>query len=96
MCLVTLFSNTKLAILSDIAKEPNIYFYRENSGHEVDIIQETPDGLNIYEVKAGATFQSDFTKNLKYLQNLLPDVRSATVIYNGETQGLSLRNLRDI
>ncbi|MDE6395714.1 MAG: DUF4143 domain-containing protein, partial [Muribaculaceae bacterium] len=80
----------------NIAKEPNLFFYRENSGHEVDIIQETPDGLNIYEVKAGATFQSDFTKNLKYLQNLLPDVRSATVIYNGETQGLSLRNLRDI
>lgn len=48
----------------NIAKEPNIYFYRENSGREVDIIEETPDGLNIYEVKAGATFQTDFTKNI--------------------------------
>lgn len=80
----------------NVAKEPNIYFYRENSGREVDIIEETPDGLNIYEVKAGATFQPDFTKNLKYLQKLLPDVRTATVIYNGETQGPTLLNIREI
>ncbi|MDE6294818.1 MAG: ATP-binding protein, partial [Muribaculaceae bacterium] len=64
----------------NIAKEPNIYFYRENSGREVDIIEVNPDGLNIYEVKAGATFRTEFTKNLKYLQNLLPDIRTATVI----------------
>ncbi|MDE7386686.1 MAG: ATP-binding protein [Muribaculaceae bacterium] len=80
----------------NIAKEPNLYFYRENSGREVDIVEETPDGLNIYEVKSGATFQTDFTKNLKYLQELLPAVRTATVIYNGETQGKNLLNIREI
>lgn len=78
------------------AKEPNLYFYRENSGREVDIIEETPDGLNIYEVKAGATFQTDFTKNLKYLQKLLPYIQTSAVIYNGETQGRSLLNIRNI
>lgn len=80
----------------NIAKEPNVYFYRENSGREVDIVEETVEGLNIYEVKAGATFQTDFTKNLKYLQQLLPNVRNAAVIYNGETQGSNLLNIRDI
>lgn len=78
------------------AKDPNLYFYRENSGREVDIIEETPDGLNIYEVKAGATFQTDFTKNLKYLRKLLPNIQNSTVIYNGETQGKGLLNIRDI
>ncbi len=80
----------------NIAKDPNLYFYRENSGREVDIVQETPDGLDIFEVKAGATYQTDFTKNLKYLQNLLPNVKNSTVIYNGETQGKNLLNIRDI
>lgn len=80
----------------NIAKEPNVYFYREHSGREVDIVEETAAGLNIYEVKAGGTFQTDFTKNLKYLRNLLPDVKSATVIYNGDTQGENLLNIRDI
>ncbi len=80
----------------NIAKEPNVYFYRENSGREVDIVEVTPDGLNIYEVKASATFQTDFTKNLKYLQNLLPDVRTSTVIYNGESRGKNLLNIRNL
>lgn len=80
----------------NIARAPNLYFYRENSGREVDIVEETAEGLNIFEVKAGATFQTDFTKNLKYLQQLLPAVRSAAVIYNGQTQGNSLLNIRDI
>ncbi len=73
-----------------------LFFYRENSGREVDIIEETPDGLNIYEVKADATFQPDFTKNIKYLQKLLPDIKTSTVIYNGESQGKNLLNIRDI
>lgn len=80
----------------NIAKTPNIYFYRENSGREVDIVEETPAGLNIYEVKAGATFQPDFTKNLKYLQNLLPNVSNSAVIYNGQSQGRSLLNIREV
>lgn len=80
----------------NIAKEPNVFFYRENSGREVDIVEETPGGLNIYEVKAGATYQTDFAKNLKYLQKLLPDVKTSTVIYNGETQGNNLLNIRDV
>lgn len=80
----------------NIARAPNLYFYRENSGREVDIVEETAEGLNIFEVKAGATFQTDFTKNLKYLQQLLPAVRSAAVIYNGQTQGNTLLNIRDI
>ncbi len=80
----------------NIAKDPNLYFYRENSGREVDIVEESPDGLNIFEIKAGATFQTDFTKNLKYLRNLLPNIRTSAVIYNGPTQGKKLLNIRDI
>ncbi|MDE5554253.1 MAG: ATP-binding protein [Muribaculaceae bacterium] len=76
------------------AKDPNLYFYRENSGREVDIVQTNPDGLHIYEIKAGKTFQPDFTKNLKYLASLLPDVKNSTVIYDGETHGTDLINLR--
>lgn len=78
------------------AKDPNIFFYRENSGREVDIIQTLPDGLHLYEVKAGKTFQPDFLKNIKYLQSVLPDVKESTVIYDGESKGSSLLNLRQI
>lgn len=78
------------------AKDPNLYFYRENSGREVDILQIQGEGINIFEVKAGKTFQPDFTRNLKYLSNLLPDVKQSIVIYDGETQGSSILNIRDV
>lgn len=78
------------------AKDPNLTFYRENTGREVDIVQTMPDGLHIYEVKAGKTFQPDFTKGLDYLEKLLPEVVSSTVVYNGETFGTRIVNIRNL
>lgn len=78
------------------AKEPNVMFYRENSGKEVDIVQSEPDGLHIYEVKAGKTFLADFTANLNYLRCLLPDVKSAAIIYDGDSMGESVLNVRQL
>lgn len=78
------------------SKDPNLFFYRENSGREVDVVQSYPDGLHIYEIKAGKTFQTDFTKNLRYLSGLLPNVKEATVIYDGITESHSLINIRNL
>ncbi len=77
-------------------KDINIFFYRENSGREVDIIQVNPDGLHIREVKSGKTYQPDFSRNLDYLKGLLPDVKQSTVIYDGESRGDTIKNIRDI
>lgn len=71
-------------------------FYRENSGKEVDIVQSETDGLHIYEVKAGKTFLADFTANLNYLRCLLPDVKSAAIIYDGDSMGESVLNVRQL
>lgn len=80
----------------NMAKDPNISFYRENSRREVDIVQVNPDGLDIFEVKVGKTFQSDFVKNLSYLKSVVPGVSRSTVIYDGVTRGESLINVRKI
>ncbi len=78
------------------SKDPNLFFYRENSGREVDVIQSFPDRLALYEIKAGKTFQTDFTKNLRYLSGILPSVKATTVIYDGTTESPSLINIRDL
>lgn len=77
-------------------KQPNIYFYRERTGKEVDIIQEQPDGLQLYEVKASKTYHSTFAANMKYLAALLPDVKASAVIYDGESFPPGLLNVRDL
>ena len=80
----------------NMAKIPNLYFYRENSGREVDIVATTAAGPELYEVKAGKTMREEFSRNMKYLSSLLPDVVSSTIIYDGESHFPNLLNIREI
>lgn len=77
------------------AKDPNLFFYREQSGKEVDVVSITAEGINLYEIKAGKMLRPDYLENLQYLRGLLPNVASTAVIFNGETLG-SVINIRDI
>lgn len=68
-------------------KTSNIFFYRDQSQNEVDIIQE--NGLNIeaYEIKSASNYNSDFLSAIRYLEKIMPQaiVRSA-VIYDGKEE----------
>lgn len=79
------------------AKAPNLNFYRERNGKEVDILQITPDGINAFEVKSATTFHPEFRKNLDYLNKVLtvPPVTS-TVIYDGESFFPIAENIRNL
>jgi predicted AAA+ superfamily ATPase len=37
-----------------------LFFWRNNVGHEVDVVFETPQGLQAIEIKSGSTFASDW------------------------------------
>lgn len=37
-----------------------LYFWRDNTGHEIDLLLETPQGVQAIEIKSGATFASDW------------------------------------
>lgn len=79
-------------------KRPKLFFYRENSGREVDIVEENGLNLNIYEVKASKTFSKDFRKNLDYLKKTLSNITIADeiVVYDGETFPPFAINVRDL
>jgi len=38
----------------------DLYFWRDNVGHEVDLLYETPLGLQAIEIKSGTTFADDW------------------------------------
>lgn len=64
---------------------PRLYFYRENAGHEVDIVKEEAGQLSLFEVKSSSTYNPTFTANMNYLRKLLGDrVKSSTLIYTGD------------
>jgi len=64
---------------------PQLYFYRENAGREVDIVKEEAGRLSLFEVKIASTFKPSFTANMNYLRKLLGDkVISSSLIYTGD------------
>ena len=96
-----LFENMAVAELMNRrlnqGKDPNLNFYRERNGREVDILQSTPEGLKAYEVKSSVSFHPEFIKNLEYLKYVLPSPPvSSTVIYDGEPFPPLAENIRDI
>ncbi len=78
-------------------KLSNLFFYRENSGREADIIREDGDKLDAFEVKSAQTFNKSFVKNLTYLKELIGDkVRNTFVIYDGQNIPPNVYNIREI
>lgn len=66
---------------------PEIYFFRDSHGTEVDLLVREQGRLVPVEIKSAATFSPGFTKGLKRFQALAPrDSRIAAgfVLYNGE------------
>ncbi len=65
----------------------NLYFYRDNHGNEVDVLQESGYQLNLFEIKSSQTYTSHFLKGLDYLRKLIPDrISDSNMIYSGEQE----------
>lgn len=69
-------------------ESPNLYFYRDQRQHEVDVLRLDAGGnIHAFEIKAGKTYRSDYFDGLHYLKKALGDVlQSTTVVYDGEEQ----------
>ena len=64
----------------------NIYFWRDNVGHEVDCIAEMDDRLIPIKIKSGKTVSTDFFKELRFYSKLAQDIASQPiVVYAGAT-----------
>ncbi len=66
-------------------KEPNLSFWRDSTGNEVDLLISIKGKQLAYEIKSGATYSSDDFKGIKVWANLSktsPD--DCYVIYSGD------------
>lgn len=68
-------------------QDNNLYFYRDKSQHEIDIVQQDAQYLKAYEIKSAQIIHTDFYKNLDYFRKLLgEDVVSTQIIYTGKNE----------
>lgn len=63
-------------------KEPSLYFWRDTSGHEVDLLLEDGEKLLPIEIKSGQTVSGDMFGGLDYYSKL-NDNCSGMLVYGG-------------
>ncbi len=81
-------------------KQPRLYFWRDKTGHEIDVIYDKGAHLTPIEIKSGATFQEDFLKNLGYWYKLYDQPVEGRLVMGGSMdiryKGYSIHNWRSI
>jgi len=63
--------------------ETPLYFWRDQHGHEIDLVIDQGTYLDFYEIKSSMTFQKDFLKNITWI-NKLQGTKEGHCIYGGE------------
>lgn len=66
--------------------EPDLHFWRDSTGHEVDLIVDLGAELTPVEIKSGETVASDFFKGLRYWLDLSGRTEGpAALVYGGDS-----------
>ncbi len=79
----------------------DLYFWRDSTGNEVDVLIETADGLRPIEIKSGSTVASDWMDGLKKWQKLAQSEAQPPCIVHGgqgsyEREGIRITGWQDI
>jgi len=62
----------------------DFWFWRDAIGHEVDLIWQNSEMLNLVEIKASETIMPDMFKGLKYFEKLKHEmIESKTLVHSG-------------
>ena len=65
-------------------RRPELFFYRDTHGNEVDLIIRQHRQLTLIEIKSAATFTPAFLKGIKHFRKLTPkQSRTGYVLFNG-------------
>ena len=68
------------------------YFLKDSNHNEVDLLFQVGRSLYAFEIKSTSTYQPFMLKNLKKIKNIHPQIKTAHIIYNGESRKLSHSN----
>lgn len=68
-------------------KDPNLFFYRDKSQKEVDLLHTQANEIYAYEIKSAQSFHKEFFKGIDYLAGIFGDRLTRTaVIFDGKDE----------
>ena len=62
---------------------PDLAFYRDRKGFEVDLLYPTPGGFAAIEIKSGRTVASDWFAGPARLAKTRPEIAAQAIVYGG-------------
>lgn len=68
---------------------PNLYFYRDSNGNEIDLLYKSGGEMTGIEIKSASTYHPSFKKSLLHFGKKASPLSRAYIIYNGEEQSFS-------
>lgn len=78
-------------IISELLKErfnagekDNLYYWRDKTGNEVDVLIDKAGKLSAFELKSGETISNDFFKGIEYVSGLSKGKVEKCIIYGGK------------
>lgn len=71
------------------ARSPNLYFFRDSHGNEIDLLHAAGRELVGVEIKSSATYHASFRKGLLHFSNKVAPLARSYVVYNGEARDFS-------
>ena len=65
-------------------KEPELYFYRNNQGNEVDLLFEQNRQLIPIEIRSAMTFNTEFVKGIMQFRKIASTAQKGNIVYAGD------------
>ncbi len=69
-------------------KRPNLYFFRDTRGFEIDLILEEHRRPRPVEIKAGMTFTPAMVRNVQHFAEIVDESLPPSLVYGGDTLGM--------
>ena len=63
---------------------PSLYYFRDNTGNEVDLLDDRGDEIVSYEIKTSKTLNPSLFKGLNFYKTLNPGNKKSFLIYTGD------------
>ncbi|MCF6311362.1 MAG: ATP-binding protein [Verrucomicrobiales bacterium] len=68
---------------------PDLYYFRDSKGNEVDLLIQSERQLQAVEIKSASTFHSDQLKGLRLFAKITDSLAASWLIYTGDKHSLS-------
>lgn len=71
----------------------NLYYWRDRTGNEIDILIDQSTQVIPVEIKIAATFNNDYLKGINYWKKINPATKSAYVVFTGKNALVNKTNI---